>query len=113
MGRAVRVLVGLVVLALVGAWLTHGMGFTSRGTPSAVETTVMRGARHWGIPTLMRNQANPAENSDAVLRGAKEHWADHCAICHANDGSGHTEMAHGLYPKAPDMRAASTQEMTD
>ena len=42
-----------------------------------------------------------------------EHFADHCASCHANDGSGNTEMGKGVYPPAPDMRLAATQQMTD
>jgi mono/diheme cytochrome c family protein len=41
------------------------------------------------------------------------HYADHCAACHANDGSGKTEMGQGLFPKAPDMRLAPTQQMSD
>src|SRR5262249_51647918 len=36
-----------------------------------------------------------------------------CATCHANNGSGDTEMGRGLFPKPPDMRQADTQEMTD
>jgi mono/diheme cytochrome c family protein len=42
-----------------------------------------------------------------------EHFADHCAVCHANDGSGATEMGKGLWPKAPDMRGEQTQRLTD
>lgn len=42
-----------------------------------------------------------------------EHWADHCAGCHANDGSGHTTMGQHMYPRAPDMRDERTQQMTD
>jgi mono/diheme cytochrome c family protein len=41
------------------------------------------------------------------------HYADHCAACHANDGSGETEIGRGLYPKAPDMRLPATQSLTD
>src|SRR5436305_995608 len=41
------------------------------------------------------------------------HYADHCAACHANDGSGETELGLGLYPKPPDMRLAATQSLTD
>jgi mono/diheme cytochrome c family protein len=33
-----------------------------------------------------------------------EHFADHCATCHANDGGGDTSFGKGLYPKPPDMR---------
>jgi mono/diheme cytochrome c family protein len=42
-----------------------------------------------------------------------EHFADHCATCHANDGSGKTEIGQNLYPKAPDMRQPETQNLTD
>jgi mono/diheme cytochrome c family protein len=48
-----------------------------------------------------------------VLREGMLHFADHCAICHGNDGSGDTMVAHGMYPKPPDLRAASTQKKTD
>jgi mono/diheme cytochrome c family protein len=113
MGRSIRVLAGVALLAAIVAWYTRGMGFSSRGTPSAIETAVMRTARRWGTPAAVRDQANPAGTSAAVLRGAMEHWADHCASCHGNDGGGHTEMGHGLYPKAPDMRTAATQSLTD
>jgi mono/diheme cytochrome c family protein len=41
------------------------------------------------------------------------HYADHCSTCHANDGSGDTEIGRGLYPKVPDMRATNTQSLTD
>jgi mono/diheme cytochrome c family protein len=42
-----------------------------------------------------------------------EHFADHCASCHANDGSGTTALGKGLFPPAPDMRAAATQSLGD
>ena len=35
------------------------------------------------------------------------------SACHANDGSGDTELGLGLYPKSPDMRRESTQSLTD
>jgi hypothetical protein len=34
-------------------------------------------------------------------------------VCHANDGSGDTEIGRSLYPRAPDMRAAATQDLSD
>jgi mono/diheme cytochrome c family protein len=48
-----------------------------------------------------------------ALAEARAHWADHCASCHANDGSGDTAMGRHLYPAAPDMRAHGTQSMSD
>jgi mono/diheme cytochrome c family protein len=43
----------------------------------------------------------------------RNHWADHCATCHANNGSGETEIGRSLYPKAPDMRGPETQSLSD
>ena len=42
-----------------------------------------------------------------------EHFADHCATCHGNDGSGRTHIGNGLYPPPPDMSLAATQKLTD
>ena len=49
----------------------------------------------------------------AVLAEGLAHFADHCAACHGDDGTGNTEMGRGLYPKAPDMRQTATQSLTD
>ena len=34
-------------------------------------------------------------------------------FCHANNGSGNTEIGQNLYPKAPDLRLPQTQSLTD
>jgi len=47
------------------------------------------------------------------MKDAREHFADHCAQCHANNGSGDTEMGKNLYPRAPDMRLPATQNLSD
>src|SRR3989442_10826244 len=48
-----------------------------------------------------------------VMPAAKAHYADHCAICHGNDGRGTTLIGKGLYPKPPDMTQPATQGLTD
>jgi len=42
-----------------------------------------------------------------------EHYADHCAFCHGNNGSGNSEVGPDMYPKPPDMRQAETQNLSD
>ena len=44
---------------------------------------------------------------------ARAHFADHCASCHANNGSGDTPIGRCLYPKAPDLRLPDTQKLSD
>lgn len=103
--------VGLVALA-GGLWLwTSGIG--TRTPPSQFETTVSRAARRAMIPSDARQRQAPHPPTPEVQRAGMEHWADHCASCHANNGSGDTEMGRALYPPAPDMRLAATQDLSD
>jgi mono/diheme cytochrome c family protein len=104
------------VAMLIGAVMLLGAvrrGFSARDQPSAVETALARAMRSWSISSRRRIQKNPVKPSPEVLADARAHWADHCAICHANDGSGDTQIGRNLYPKAPDMRERSTQTLPD
>ena len=107
----------LVVLALVvgvfSAWLVVGRGFSAKAEPTLLEAFVARRVRGLATPRYDRDAKNPVMSSPDVLSEAMAHFADHCATCHANDGSGDTAIGRGLYPKPPDMRAAGTQDLTD
>ena len=65
------------------------------------------------MPSGAKSAANPVADSEEVQREARRHFADHCAICHGNDGSGDNPMGHGLYPKPPDLRGQHTQKLSD
>jgi mono/diheme cytochrome c family protein len=102
----------MVALGLVAAdWI--GSGISTRDQPSRLETFVARRVRAFAIPASARSAANPVTLTPDVLVAARAHFADHCASCHANDGSGQTEIGQNLYPKAPDMRLPATQNLTD
>jgi mono/diheme cytochrome c family protein len=105
----------VIAIAMVGSlvFVMGARGFSAREHPTAVERWVARRARAMAAPAKARDRANPAPNSPEVLAEARAHWADHCASCHANNGSGDIEMGKRMYPPAPDMRQADTQEMTD
>jgi len=111
--RLIWLLVFVVAAGGVAAVLARGSGFTARRESWPLEETLMRGARRWATPLTIRRQVNPVPSSDEELRAGREHWADHCATCHANDGSGDTSLGRNLYPPAPDMRESRTQRMTD
>ncbi len=101
---------GLVV-AVTASFLHDGL--SSRATPSKLETIAGRKVRRLAIPSNARLAQNPVLASEEGLRDARLHFADHCAICHANDGGGKTIMGDGLYPKPPDLRLPETQNLTD
>jgi len=107
------VFVVLVAVAAMALWIARANGFSARTQPTAVERVVMRGVHRLSVPRAAREAANPVAFSPEVWAQSRAHFADHCASCHANDGSGNTELGHNLFPRAPDMRAAGTQDKTD
>jgi mono/diheme cytochrome c family protein len=100
------------IAAIFAAAILHD-GLSSRATPTNLEVMMARHARHLAIPSGARATPNPFTVSAETLRAARLHFADHCATCHANDGSGSTMLGHGLYPKPPDLRLADTQNLSD
>ena len=103
----------LVIGAVVGLTLAIHHGFSARDTPSGGERIIARLVRSLAVPSYAKDMKNPVPDIRANLDEARAHWADHCASCHANNGSGETEIGRNLYPKAPDMRVSATQNLTD
>ena len=102
-----------IIMALVGlSWLIS-TGLSARDNPGAFETRFARKVHRLAIPSSARNLSNPMQSSPELLVEARRHFADHCASCHGNDGSGMTEMGQKLNPRVPDMRAAETQNLSD
>jgi len=102
-----------VAVAAAFGWMTIRRGFSARDNPSAMEVYVAKTARKLSIPASERDAKNPFPPTPEVLSEARAHFADHCATCHGNDGSGKTEIGQNLYPKPPDMRQSETQNLTD
>ncbi|HZC22373.1 MAG TPA: c-type cytochrome [Candidatus Binatia bacterium] len=102
-----------VVLAVGVFWVLTAHGFSARERPSAIEAFLARHARRIATPSDARNRKNPQAKTELAIAEGRDHFADHCAICHANDGSGRTQINSGLYPPAPDMRKAVTQDLSD
>jgi mono/diheme cytochrome c family protein len=117
MKRLIRFLVLSLALIgagaiLAGAWFMSG-GISARSEPVRAETMVARRLRSLAIPRAAHDRQSPVAPSREVVRAGMAHFADHCAVCHGNDGSGETEMGRGLYPRPPDMRKGATQALSD
>ena len=112
--RAFAVIGVLALVAAIGA-LAYFLrtGISARPQPGALETFAARTLRDIAIGRHAWHLENPVPKGDEVLSEGMAHFADHCASCHANDGSGNTEMGRNLYPRAPDMRLAATQNLED
>lgn len=94
-------------------WMTIRRGFSARDNPSAMVAYVTKTAHKLSIPASERDAKNPFAPTPEVLSEARAYFADHCATCHGNDGSGNTEIGQNLYPKPADMRQSETQNLTD
>jgi mono/diheme cytochrome c family protein len=104
----------LLILVIAGVMLVlQGRGVSARPEPSGIEKRAALFMRGWLTPATYKGLKNPVAASDENFIAAREHFADHCATCHANDGSGNTEIGRSLYPKAPDMRLPRTQQLSD
>src|SRR6266436_8661106 len=111
----VFLLIAAAVLVVAGYFgvriLLHG--FTTAAAPSRLETIVARAARDFAIPRKARLEPNPWKPTPDVLREARESYIYRCAVCHAPDGSGQTNVGRNEYPRVPDLRLPQTQDLTD
>lgn len=108
-------LVALPVLsgALWVGYDAYTTGFSATVEPTALEVAIIRRFRRAAIPSQIRNMPNPVPMSQAVLTEGLDHFADHCAVCHANDGSGETPIGKNVNPRVPDLRLPEIQSMSD
>jgi mono/diheme cytochrome c family protein len=115
--RLTKILLFLCVVAIgTGGWLFWVLtnhGFSARGKPGWIEAYVARHTRSLLTPRDAKRLKNPLPATPLHVAEGRDHFADHCAICHANDGSGKTQINSGLYPPAPDMRGPGTQALSD
>lgn len=109
-------LVVLIVLVLgVGlcALFVQGSGVSARRQPLPLEGRAARSMWKFMIPAATRSAVNPAPSDADTLTAAGNHWADHCATCHGNNGDGDMAIGRNVFPPAPDMREQRTQGLTD
>jgi mono/diheme cytochrome c family protein len=105
----------LALVLIIGAglaWMALRGGISARMEPSNLEIQLAGKGRLFGLREF-RDKKNPVPSTQEIVAEGRAHFADHCAGCHANNGSGDTEMGRHLYPRAPDMRLPATQTLTD
>jgi mono/diheme cytochrome c family protein len=106
----------IVAMALLGGAIAYTVvrqGLSTRVEPSRAEAVLASTMRKLATPQEARLRVNPVQPTSLMFHQALEHYADHCAVCHANDGSGDTQMGRSFYPRVPDMRSSGTQALSD
>lgn len=103
----------VTVTVVWSLWYMRSHGFSAREKPAEYEAFVARHLRRMASEPDAKSLKNPVEATPLAVAEGRDHFADHCATCHGNDGAGKTPINAGLYPPAPDMRQAETQELSD
>lgn len=117
MKPVVKAFLVLVILAIAaGAGVVAYVattGMSARGEPGAIEAFLARNLRNLAIARRARQLSNPIDRAPDVIAAGRAHFADHCAVCHDNNGSGNTMFGRGMWPKPPDLRKEQTQQLSD
>jgi len=103
----------VMALLVAAIFIALSRGFSARAEPSSMEVSMATMARKLAIPPGYRELHNPLPLSPENILAGMQHFADHCATCHANNGDGDTLFGKGLYPKPPDFRKPETQNESD
>ena len=106
--KALLAALAIVVVsgAIVGGLLIW-RGFRASAIPPAWEAALARTVRNLAIPRHERSQKSPFEAAPEVTQQGRALFLTQCAACHGIDGSGKTTVGLNLYPRVPDLRAAS------
>jgi mono/diheme cytochrome c family protein len=117
LSRAVKVSLTVVAVAIIAALLMIvsmiRYGFSAADEPTAVEAFLARAMRRLAVPADLKEAQNPLPKTPEIIAEGLAHFADHCAICHGNDGKGQTSMGPNFYPEVPDLTLAATQSQSD
>jgi mono/diheme cytochrome c family protein len=105
----------LICLVAIGVAVAvaRGGGLAANKEPGRVERTVAGRLVRLSIPSEADRQQNPFANDAGAWREAREHYADHCAICHGRDGKAASEVGGNMYPKASDLTGPDVQQRSD
>ena len=117
MTKGVWVLLVMAMLAVTGnvamMWYVLQSGFSATEEPVKLEVLFARQLRNLAMPETQKQMRNPVPATDEILAEARVHFADHCANCHGNDGSGSTLIGQNFYPRTPDLTKSETQSFSD
>jgi mono/diheme cytochrome c family protein len=88
-------------------------GFRATSTPPAFETVAARSIRDFAIPGAEHHKTNPDANDWTAVQQGREDFLARCASCHGVDARGRTPIGANVYPRVPDLRSDSTQNLSD
>src|SRR3954468_3780968 len=112
-GRWIVAIVAVALVLAAGALLVLRSGVLSADRPPrAIEAAMAHRLLNLSIPASQRRASNPFAAPEAWRSGA-DAFRGQCAMCHGNDGRGHTPIGPHMYPPVPDLAASDIQQFSD
>lgn len=102
-----------VIVWLVAYSRVRAGGLSADAEPGTVERAVASRLERLSIPAEAKHQENPFQADATTWRTVSDHYGDHCAVCHGNDGHGKTDIGQNMYPKVPDLADPMVQRLSD
>ena len=109
----ITVFVVILVEILAAEIFLRTHKFSAKEQPSWLEKTFAQHARNIAVPRDAKALTNPRTATDEIMTEAREHWTEHCSICHGIDGRGDTIIGGRMYPPTPNMNEGQTQQKSD
>jgi mono/diheme cytochrome c family protein len=104
----------LVALAAMAAFVVvRRGGLAANAEPGRLERSIAGRLVRLSIPADADRQRSPLSGQADAWRQARDHYQNHCAICHGRDAKGQTEIGANMYPKVPDLTSAPVQSRSD
>jgi len=103
-----------VLLAIVSVALytqVRAGGLAADAEPGHAERLIASRLVRLAIPADAKQQQNPLGADKTVWRTAADHYGDHCAACHGNDGRGDTQLGRNMYPGVPSFADETVQRL--
>ena len=109
----ITIAVLLAIVAVVLYTQVRAGGLAADTEPGQTERLIASRLVRLAIPADAKQQQNPLGADKTVWRSAADHYGDHCAACHGNDGRGDTDLGRNMYPGVPSFADETVQRMSD
>lgn len=106
------VLLGIAATIVAAVYVRRG-GLAASDEPGRLERAVANRLVRLSIPSDADRARNPFKDDADAWRTARDHYLDHCAVCHGRGGKGDTDVGRNMYPKVPDLTSATVQGRSD
>ncbi len=111
---AVVVVLASLVLAALAVYRIVLPGLSSaRPSPPDAEVLLATWLLRESVPQEARAEINPLGKDPADVAAGQDLFRQKCAVCHAYDGSGKTEIGAGQYPRPSALRSMNVMALTD